>query len=125
MLHSDDKSSFYASSFYNKQDSGERMVMVEAFEVKVEDYERARDDYENLLRKLDTKAVEIVRILFEEEKEKKLYIKWEYGTLFVHSSNVVVLLRADGSPIYLERNEVMGIVSTIDRLYEDIVVKNN
>ncbi|WP_155891124.1 hypothetical protein [Ectobacillus panaciterrae] len=99
--------------------------MVEAFEVKVEDYERARDDYENLLRKLDAKAVEIVRILFEEEKEKKLYIKWEYGTLFVHSSNVVVLLRADGSPIYLERNEVMGIVSTIDRLYEDIVVKNN
>lgn len=101
------------------------MVMVEAFELKVEDYERARDDYDNLLRKLDEKAVEIVRILFEEEKEKRLYIRWEYGTSFVHSSNVVVLLRSDGSPIYLERNEVMGIIDTIDRLYKDTLVINN
>lgn len=101
------------------------MVMVEAFELKVEDYERARDDYDNLLRKLDEKAVEIVRILFEEEKEKKLYIKWEYGTSFVHSSNVIVLLRADGSPIYLERNEVVGIIDIIDRLYKDTTLVTN
>ncbi len=99
--------------------------MVEAFELKVEDYERARDDYDNLLRKLDEKAVEIVRILFEEEKEKKLYIKWEYGTSFVHSSNVIVLLRADGSPIYLERNEVVGIIDIIDRLYKDTTLVTN
>lgn len=101
------------------------MVMLEAFELKVEDYERARNDYEDLLRKFDTKAVEIVRILFEEEREKKLYIKWEYGTLFIHSSNVIVLLRADSSPIYLERNEVMGIIDIIDRLYKDAMVTNN
>jgi len=101
------------------------MVMLEAFELKVEDYERARNDYENLLQKFDAKAVEIVRILFEEEREKKLYIKWEYGTLFIHSSNVIVLLRADSSPIYLERNEVMGIIDIIDQLYKDTMVKNN
>lgn len=101
------------------------MIMVEVFELKVEDYERARDDYENLLRKFDAKAVEIVRILFEEEQEKKLYIKWEYGTSFIHSSNVIVLLRADSSPIYLERNEVMRIIDIIDRLYEDTIVKSN
>jgi hypothetical protein len=101
------------------------MIRLEAFQVKREDFERAREDYENLLYKLNSKAVEIVRILFEEEKEEKLYIKWEYGTLFIHSSNVAVLLRKDGSPIYLERNEVMGIVSIIDRLYEETAAKEH
>lgn len=88
-------------------------------EIKREEFKRLQAEYEQLLAKLDTKAVEIVKILFEEEKEPKLYIKREYGTLFIHSSNVAVLLRAQSEPIYLERNEVMEIVTTIDRLYKE------
>ncbi|UOY92198.1 hypothetical protein MUG87_17455 [Ectobacillus sp. JY-23] len=92
---------------------------MEALEITASDYQRAQADYENLLKKLDAQAPDIVRILFQEEHEQKLQIKRKFNTLFIHSANVVVLLR-EGMAIYLERNEVVDMIQTIDELYKHV-----
>ncbi|GAA3326319.1 hypothetical protein GCM10020331_061730 [Ectobacillus funiculus] len=52
------------------------MVMVEAFELKVEDYERARDDYDNLLRKIDEKKrLKLCAFYLKKKKRKKALYK--------------------------------------------------
>ncbi|WP_280635546.1 hypothetical protein [Bacillus sp. 165] len=38
-----------------------------AFEIKKLEFETMKTDYENLLQKLDPKAIELVNILFNEE----------------------------------------------------------
>jgi hypothetical protein len=95
------------------------MIIVNAFDIKKSEYMQMQSDYEDLLRKLDPKAAELVNILFYEENEPKLYIKRNYGTLFIHSSNVAILLRQNCDPIYLERNEVAEVLSHIDMLYAE------